>query len=168
MPALKAQVLDIGAGSLGHAQAVEREQGDQRMPGRRAEPSSHQQGAELVTVQRDGVRLVVHPRSPDVRGWRVIQEFLLDRVLVEPGDRAQSAGDRGTGPSLGLQVAGEAFDVGAPDGEQGHGSGAAPGRELAQVECVCLAGQAAVSGQVPGEGEPFGVSEGGLDRGERC
>jgi hypothetical protein len=86
----------------------------------------------------------------------VIQEFLLDGVAVEPGDGAQPAGDRGAGPALGLQVAGEAFDVGAADGEQGQGAGPAPGGELAQVECVGLAGQAAVSGQVPGEGEPFG------------
>jgi len=32
---------------------------------------------------------------------------------------------------------------------------------------VRLAGQPAVSGQEPGEGEPFGVGEDGLDRGER-
>jgi hypothetical protein len=36
----------------------------------------------------------------------------------------------------------------------------APARELAQV-------QAAVPGQEPGEGEPFGFGKGGLDRGER-
>jgi hypothetical protein len=137
------------------------------MLGRRAEAGSDQQGAELVAVQRDGVRLVVQPRPPDVRGWRVIQEFLLDRVAVEPGDGAQPAGDGGAGPSRGLQVAGEAFDVAAADGEQRQGADAAPGRELAQVQGVGLAGQAAVSGQVPGEGEPFGIGEGGLDRGER-
>jgi hypothetical protein len=49
VPALEAQVLDIGAGSLGDPQAVERKQGDQRMLCRRAEPGGHQQGAELVT-----------------------------------------------------------------------------------------------------------------------
>jgi hypothetical protein len=38
--------------------------------------------------------------------------------------------------------------------------------ELAQVQGVGFAGQASVSGQVPGEGEPFGVGEGGLGRGE--
>jgi len=165
--ALEAQVLDVGAGGLGDPQAVEREQGDQRMLGRRAEPGGNEQGAELVAVQRDGVGLVVRPRPPDMSGWGVIQEFLLDRVLVEPGDSGQPAGDRGAGPSPGLQVAGEAFDVGAADGEQGQGAVASPGRELAQVKCVGVAGQAAVSGQVPGQGEPFGVSEGGLDRGER-
>jgi hypothetical protein len=43
----------------------------------------------------------------------------------------------------------------------------APARELAQVQGVRLSGKAAVPGQEPGEGEPFGFGEGGLDRGER-
>ena len=88
-------------------------------------------------------------------------------VFAEPGDGAQPAGDRGAGPAPGLQVAGGRFDAGAADGGQAQAAGAAPAGELAQVQGVGLAGQAAVSGQVPGEGEPFGVGEGGLDRGER-
>ena len=67
-PALQAQVLDVGAGGLGDPQAVQGEQGDQRMLGRRAEPGGHQQRAELVAVQRDRMGLVVHPRTADVRG----------------------------------------------------------------------------------------------------
>ena len=55
---------------------------------RRPEPGSYQQGAELVTVQRDGVGLVVDPRTADMRGGRVFDEFLFDRLLVEPGDSA--------------------------------------------------------------------------------
>ena len=35
---------------LGHAQAVEREQGDQRVLDGRAEPGGNQERAELVTV----------------------------------------------------------------------------------------------------------------------
>jgi hypothetical protein len=97
----------------------------------------------------------------------MLQELFFDRVLVEPGDGAQPPGDGRAGPALEFKFPGEAFDVGAPDGEQGQGAGAAPGGELAQVECVGLAGQASVSRQEPGEGEPFGISEGGLDRGER-
>jgi hypothetical protein len=62
---------------------------------------------------------------------------------------------------------GEAFDVGAADGEQGKRPGAAPASELAQVQRVRFAGQAAAPGQEPGEGEPFGIGEGGLNRGER-
>jgi len=65
---IQAQVLDIGTGGLRHPQPVQSQQGDQRMLNRRAEPGGHQQGAELVTIQRDRMGLVVHPRTPDVRG----------------------------------------------------------------------------------------------------
>ena len=86
---------------------------------RRAEPCGDQQGAELVAVQGDGVRLVVHPGPPEVSGRGMFQVFFLDGVPVEPGDGAQPPGDGGPGPAAGFQVAGEAFDVGAADGEQG-------------------------------------------------
>jgi len=39
--------------------------------------------------------------------------------------------------------------------------GVAPAGELAQVQCVGLAGQPAVPGQVAGEGEPFGSVKAG-------
>ena len=97
----------------------------------------------------------------------MLQEIFLHGVLVEPGDRAHTPGDGGARPAPGFEFSGEAFDVGAADREQGHGPGAAPAGELAQVQCVRFPGQAAVSGQKSGEGEPFGVGEGGLDRGER-
>jgi hypothetical protein len=58
------------------------------------------------------------------------------------------------------------FDVSAADGEQRQRSDAAPAGELAQVQRVGVAGQPSVSGQVAGEGEPFGVGEGGLDGNE--
>jgi hypothetical protein len=51
VPALDTQRLDVGAGGFGHAQPVERQQRDQRVLGRRAEPGGDQQRAELVTVQ---------------------------------------------------------------------------------------------------------------------
>jgi hypothetical protein len=38
------------------------------MLGRRAEPGGDQQRAELVTIQRDGMGLIVDPRTADVRG----------------------------------------------------------------------------------------------------
>src|SRR5690348_6833234 len=65
-----------------------------------------------------------------------------------------------------FQVAGEAFDVGAADGEQAQGTGAAPAGELAQVQRISLTGQAAVAGQEPGERKTLGVGEGGLDHDE--
>ena len=68
MPALQAKVLDVGTGGLRDPQAVQREQGDQGMLGRRAEPGGHQQRAELVAVEGDSVGLIVHPWTTDVRG----------------------------------------------------------------------------------------------------
>jgi hypothetical protein len=55
VPAFEAEVLDVGADGLGDPQSVQGEQGDQGMLGRRAEPGSDQQGAELIPVERDGV-----------------------------------------------------------------------------------------------------------------
>ncbi len=51
VPAFQAQVLDVGAGGLRHPQPVQREQGNQRMLKRRAEPGGDKQGAQLVAVQ---------------------------------------------------------------------------------------------------------------------
>ena len=68
MPALQAQVLDISAGGLRYPQPVQREQRDQRMLARRTKPGGDQQGAELVAIQGDGVRLVIDSRAADVGG----------------------------------------------------------------------------------------------------
>jgi hypothetical protein len=112
------------------------------------------------------MRLIIQAWPPHVGGRGVLEELFFDHVFVEPGDGAQPPGDGGAGAAPGFQVPGEAFDVGAPDGEQVQGAGAAPGGELAQVQGIRLAGQAAVSGQKPGEREPLGVGEDRLDRGE--
>jgi hypothetical protein len=86
--ALDAEVLDVRAGGLRYPQPVEGQQRDQRMLDRRAEPGGDQQRAELVAVQPGGMRLIVQPGPADVGGRGVIQQLLLDRVAVEPGDRA--------------------------------------------------------------------------------
>ena len=51
MPALEPQVLDVGTGGLGYPKSVEGEQGDQGVLGRRAQPGSDQERADLVAVQ---------------------------------------------------------------------------------------------------------------------
>jgi len=61
-------MLDVCPGRLRYPKPVQGEQRDQRMLGRRPEPGGHQQRAELVAVQGDGMGLVVHPRSADVGG----------------------------------------------------------------------------------------------------
>ena len=71
----------------------------------------------------------------------MIQEFFLGGVPVEPGDGAQPPGDRGPCSPSCFQVPGEAFDVGAADGEQVQAAGAAPRGELAQVQGAGVAGR---------------------------
>jgi len=142
-------VLDVGTGGLGDPQPVEREQRDQRMLEWRPEPGRHQQGSHLVAVKSGGMGLVIQPAPPDMRGRGMIQKFLFDGVLVEPGDGGQPPGDGRVSAAPGFQLPGEALDVGPADREQGQGAGAAPGGELAQVQRVRLAGQPAVSGQNP-------------------
>ena len=97
---------------------VEGQQGDQRVFRRRAEPGGDQQRAELVAVQSGGVGFAVQARPANMRGGRVIEEFFLDRVPVEPGDGAQPAGDGGPGTAAGFQIAAEELDVGAAGLEQ--------------------------------------------------
>jgi hypothetical protein len=87
------------------------------MLGWRPEPGRHQQRAELVAVQGSGMRLIVHPWPPDMRGRGMVQDLFLDRVLIEPGDGGQPPGDGRAGAASCFQVAGEAFDVGAADRE---------------------------------------------------
>jgi hypothetical protein len=60
------------------------------------------------------------------------------RVMVAPG------------PAAGLQLPGEALDIGAAGLEQAELLLLAPARVLAQVQPVGLAGQAAVASQEPG------------------
>jgi hypothetical protein len=81
-------------------------------------PGGDQERAELVAVQGGGVRFVVQTGTTDVGGGRVLQELFFDGVLIEPGDGAQPPGNRGAGPALGFQFAGEGLDVGAADQEQ--------------------------------------------------
>ena len=59
--AFQAEVLDVRAGGLRYPQPVEREEGDQCVLAGRAEPGGDQERAELVAVQRGGVRLVIQP-----------------------------------------------------------------------------------------------------------
>jgi hypothetical protein len=51
VPALEAQVLDVGADRLRHPQSVEGEQGDERVLGCWPESGGDEQCAELVAVQ---------------------------------------------------------------------------------------------------------------------
>ena len=118
---------------------------------RAMDPAQRRPGGHRVRCgPGDGMRLVTHPRTADMSGWGMLEEFFFDGVLVEPRDGAQPAGDGGAGAASFFQIAGEAFDVGAAYSEQVQGVGAAPGGELAQVQRVGFAGQASVFSQEPG------------------
>jgi len=43
----------------------------------------------------------------------MLEQVFFHLIPVEPGDGAQPPGDRSPGPAAGLQVAGEALNVGA-------------------------------------------------------
>jgi hypothetical protein len=83
-------------------------------------------------------------------GGRVIEEFFLDRVPVEPGDGGQPPRDGGPGAAAGLQVAGEELDVRAAGLEQAQLMLLASARELTQVQLVSRTRQPAVAGEEPG------------------
>jgi hypothetical protein len=80
----------------------------------------------------------------------VVEQVLLDRVPVESGDGGQPPGYGGTGPPGVLELTGEQFDVGPAGREQPQVTSVAPGGELAQIQGVRFAVQAAVCGQEPG------------------
>ncbi len=65
----------------------------------RPQPGGDKQGADLVAVQTDGVGLAVQSGPAHMHGRGHRQESFLFRVPVQPGDRAQPAGDGGPGPA---------------------------------------------------------------------
>jgi len=159
MPPFGAERFDVGAERLRDAQPVQREQRHQGVLGRGTEPGGNQDGAELVAVQGGGMRLVVHPGPADMRGGRVAEQPLLDRVPVEAGHGRKPPGDRAARPAAVLELAGVALDVGSPDLEQAHVALGAPGGEQAQVHGVGVASLAAVAGQEADKREPLRVGE---------
>jgi hypothetical protein len=65
------------------------------MVGRRAEAGGHEQSADLVAVQADGVRLEVDPWAADMNRRRGDDHPFLLGVTVEAGHRAEPPGARG-------------------------------------------------------------------------
>jgi hypothetical protein len=85
--------------------------------------------------------------------WGVLDHAFLGGVPVEPGQGREPASDRRWGPAELLELACVQLDVGPGDPEQVEAVVVAPAVELAQVECVRLAGPTGEPGQEPGEGE---------------
>ncbi len=84
-----------------------------------------------------------------MRGGRAIEEFLLDRVPVEPGDSAQPPRDGGPGTAASFQIAAEELDVCAASLKQPQLMLLTPAGELPQVELIRLTRKAAVGGEEP-------------------
>jgi hypothetical protein len=93
--------------------------------------------------------LVVDTRPADVHRWRVVDDAFLFGVAVEADNGAQAAGDGGACASAVFEIAGKALDVDAAHVEQLSIVLPAPRGELAQIQRVGLAGEAAVAGQDP-------------------
>lgn len=155
MPALKPQRFDVGAGGFGDPKPIQGEQADQRVVAGAGESGRDQHRADLVAVQSGRVGLVVQTRPADMHRRGDCDEAFFFGVAVERRDGAQPSGDRGASLALGLEVAAEAFDVGAARTEDRQMPFGAPGDVLAQVERVGLTGQAAVAGQEAGQRELF-------------
>jgi len=99
VPPLHAQGFNAGAGGFGDPQPVERQQRDQRVLGRRAQPGGGQQRPEFVAVQPGGVRVIVRlPKSA--------QSSQDSLVAVELG----RAGRQEAQPELAVAVVGELAD----------------------------------------------------------
>jgi hypothetical protein len=109
--------------------------------------STRFQRSQFVAVQAGRVGFVVDAQTADVDGRGVIEEFFFDGVAVEPGDGRQAPGDGDPGPPAGLEVAGEAFDVGTPGTEQVDAVLMAPAGVLAQIQLIGLASQATVASE---------------------
>jgi hypothetical protein len=89
----------------------------------------------------------------------MIEQVLLHRVPVEPGDGAQPPGDGGPGTTAILQVASEALNVCTAGLEQAQMMLVAPARILAQVQLVRFACQAAIASQESCQRQPLSVGE---------
>jgi hypothetical protein len=92
-----------------------------------------EQGAHLIAVQPDGVRLVVEARPAHVHRWGEGQQPFFFGVAVEARDRAQSAGNSLAGAASFFQGPRIALDVASAGREQGQMAIDAPGDEQARA-----------------------------------
>jgi len=117
VPALQAEVLDVGASGLRDPQPVQREHGDQRVPGRRAEPGGDEQGAELVAVQRGRVPGSPSSWTPGYSRLRSARSPCAGRLRARPPRRSGLTPRRCSGsppPACPVRQAGPAGSRSAP------------------------------------------------------
>jgi hypothetical protein len=122
-----------------------------------AQSGGDEERAYFVAVEADGVGLVVDPGAADMHRWGMGDQAFFFGVAVEAGDGAQPPGDGRRRPALGFKLAAEGLDVAAAYLEQLKVAAVAVGDELAEIERVGVAGEAAVSAEEPGESDVFRV-----------
>ena len=126
----------------------------------------------------DRVPIHLASRFYDLEGFRKTRDSLRNFEPAEAGDvrgkdlvhlQCHIGLDTLSWAGRGARASGPDFSVPAIEAARGLAAelGISASFVTSDVECVRLAGQAPVPGQEPGDGEPFGISEGGLDRGER-
>ncbi len=69
MAPLHSEGVDVRADRLRDPQPIERQEGYQGVLYWRPQAGGHQEGADFVSVQASGVRLVAQARSADMDGW---------------------------------------------------------------------------------------------------
>ena len=163
VPPFEAERFDVGTERFGDSEAVDRQQADEGVLPRRGQPSSHEEGADLVAIQAGGMRLVVQSGPADMGRRRPLEQALLFGVAVETRDRAEATSDSCSSAPTRFEVAGEALDVSPPGAEQAQVVLGAPGDELAQVKGIGLTGQSSVAGKVRRQRVPLSVGEHQVD-----
>lgn len=134
MAPLDAEGLDVGSDRFGHSQPVQRQQRDQCMLSRRAQPGGDKERSDLVAVQAYGVGLVIDPGPADVDCRRVGDQAFLFGIAVEAGHGAESPGDRGRSSASAFELTAEGFDVTSANLEQLEVALVTEGDELAEVQ----------------------------------
>lgn len=116
-----------------------------------AQSGLDQEGAELVAVEPERVRLAINLGATDVRRGIAVDDGFLGAVPVEAADRRQAPTDRRAGEPVLLGPAGVQLDVGTLNAEDVDAVAVEPGRPLTQVEPVGVERRTRVPGQVTGD-----------------
>ncbi len=137
MASLGAEVFDVDAARLGHAQAKQREETREGMVDGAGGSRLGEEGAELHAIETEGGRLGVDLRPPYVFGRGLGQVAVDDGGAVEANDGRQPSADGGASQVLLLlHPAGIQLDMGPTDGEDLEAHKGAPGEPRPQVAGV--------------------------------
>ena len=146
MPAIEAEIADVGVACLAHPQPVQPEQDRERGALVSEVFGGEQEPAELCAVHP--VSLAgVHLRSPDVLGGVRCDPTVDVREPVQPTHRRQAPIDRRCCEPALFHVMTEQFDVRAPRCEHLEADRLRPGEEVAEIVPIRLQRAAVVAGE---------------------